>query len=57
MGRIVGLEILNKVKPNKKKPAKNEVEPKAVKEDEAAAETLEEVEAEPEKCDAKKSEK
>lgn len=45
MGRIVGLEIVDKVKPNKKKPAK----------DEAAAETLEE--AEPEKDDAKKSEK
>lgn len=47
MGRIVGLEILDKVKPNKKKPTK----------DEAADETLEEVEAEPEKDDAKKSEK
>ena len=57
MGRVVGLEILDKVKPNKKKPAKYEVEPKTVKKDEAAAETLEEVEAEPEKDDAKKSEK
>lgn len=37
MGRIVGLEILDKVKPNKKKPTKDE--------------------AEPEKDDAKKSEK
>lgn len=47
MGRIVGLEILDKVKSNKKKPTKGE----------AAAETLEEVGAEPEKDDAKKSEK
>lgn len=47
MGRIVGLEILDKVKSNKKKPNKDEV----------AAETLKEVEAEPEKDDAKKSEK
>ncbi|MFR5263368.1 MAG: hypothetical protein ACLTE8_05500 [Christensenellales bacterium] len=47
MGRIVGLEILDKVKSNKKKPTK----------DEAAAGTLEEDKAEPEKDDAKKSEK